>query len=221
MLSTLIAILVAVPASQPVGASYRPCPTFDFKHLFYADYKTGTHWDNSGGNLVITWSAKPQTVFDENVVREFSDQELQWVREAFISYDSVLSTVSFEEVTPEDLPEIVIGFVELSTSPKQVGAVGYWNSWSKDGSRVRGSIKLKSDKAEWFSNEHRFIHSVQHELGNTLGLGDIEPTPKFSSVLEDPWQPPYGSTRLSGTDRALLRQLYGESTCSVNSRPKK
>ena len=219
--SLVFALLAAVPSSYVANAAIQRCPIYNFKNLFYADFGSGTHWDNTGGNLVITWSAGSQTIFDEAVVRDFSDQELEWTREAIASYDSVLSTVSFEEVDPADSPSIVLGFVELKSSPNQAGAVGYWNSWSIDGSRVRGSIKFKSNAAGWFSNKHRFIHSMQHELGNTLGLGDIEPTPKFSSVLEDPWQPQYKSSYLSRTDRALVRQLYGESTCSAGARSTK
>jgi hypothetical protein len=59
----------------------------------------------------------------------------------------------------------------------------------------------------------QFIHAVQHELGNVLGLGDIKPTNDFASTQEDSWQPPYGPVPLSDYDTGMIRQLYGESTC--------
>jgi hypothetical protein len=61
--------------------------------------------------------------------------------------------------------------------------------------------------------KNQFIHAVQHELGNVLGLGDIKPTKDIASTQEDSWQPPYGPIPLSDYDTGMIRQLYGESTC--------
>lgn len=188
----------------------------DLKETFYADYTTGTRWDNSDGNLQITWSARADLIFDEKTLRDFNESELQSIREAIASFDLALDTVSFLEVAEKDSPQLVLGLVAMESSPKQNGAVGYWNTWSKNGVRTRGAIKLKGGEINWFKSRNHFIHTVQHELGNTLGLGDIRPTPNLVSVLEDPWQPPYGKSQLSKFDRKLVRQLYGESTCDKN-----
>jgi hypothetical protein len=53
-----------------------------------------------------------------------------------------------------------------------------------------------------------------HELGNVLGMGDIRPRDDIESTQEDPWQQPYGPAALSAFDRAVIRQMYGESTCT-------
>jgi len=195
-------------------ASEQNCPIFNFTHLFIADYATGTHWDNSSGNLQITWSASAHTIYDETVVQPFTEKEIGWLRAAFRSWDDALDTVSFMEVAPTASPQIVIGFVKLNPSPVQPNAMGFWNTWTENGMRNRATIKLKASSTKWFGKSDQFIHSVQHELGNVLGLGDLTPTTAFVSVLEDPWQPPFGKVRLSNTDTAMVRQLYGESTCT-------
>ena len=114
------------------------------------------------------------------------------------------------EVEPTASPQITIGYVNLVPQTTQLNAVGFWNSWSIEGVRVRATIKLKSSKMDWFSRKNQFIHTAQHEIGNVLGLGDVSPTASFVSVLEDPWQPPYGRSTLSPTDVAIAKQLYGE-----------
>jgi hypothetical protein len=194
------------------------CAKFDLSQMFYADYKSGTHWDNSKGKLEITWSAESPKIADEVVTRAFTESEMHWIRTAFESWDATLDTVTFQEVQTDDQPQITIGYVDLIPSKIQPTAVGFWTAWVTNASRDRATIKLKSDRVEWFANSKHFIHTVQHELGNVLGLGDISPTSKFASVLEDPWQPPFGTSKLSTTDTSLIRQLYGESTCPAQAK---
>lgn len=202
-------------------ANTQACSTFDFKQIFFADYSTGSKWDNSNGNLHITWSARSARIYDENTVRPFTENEIEWIRTAIRSWDNSLTTVSFREVNSEDSPQITIGFVELKPSEVQLNAMGFWNTWVESGVRYRATIKLKSSQVQWFSIKSQFIQTVQHELGNTLGLGDLKPSTTFVSVLEDPWQPPYGKSNLSSTDVAMIRQLYGESTCTKKIQSKK
>lgn len=195
-------------------AAVKKCPIYDFKRIFIADFATGSKWDNSSGGLQITWSANSSTIYDETVARAFTELEISWIRTAFRSWDDALETLSFREVAPAEKPQIVIGFVDLKPSGVQLDAMGFWNTWVSNGNRYRATIKLKSDKTKWFSNQSHFIHTVQHELGNTLGLGDLAPSKSIVSVLEDPWQPPYGKSALGTTDVAMIRQLYGETSCA-------
>jgi len=191
------------------------CKKVNFSQLFYADYKTGTRWDNSKSELAISWSAQSLLINDEALARPFSEVELDWIRIAFKSWDDALGSLTFVEVEPTASPQITIGYVDLVPQTAQPNAFGYWNSWSIDGIRSRATIKLKSAKVDWFSRKHQFIHTAQHEIGNVLGLGDISPTESIVSVLEDPWQPPYGRTTLSPTDVAIAKQFYGEHvTCA-------
>jgi hypothetical protein len=217
-MSAILGILLAIFPNATAHAVQSPCKTHNFKEIFYADYKTGSHWDNSSGHAEITWSAQTSLIGEEKITRAFNAQELRWIRNAFQSWDSALDTVSFVEVDTASSPHIVIGFVDLIPSGVQPTAVGFWTASIVNSSRQSATIKLKSESKKWFSKSRQFIHTVQHELGNVLGLGDITPTSSFDSVLEDPWQPPYGAKKLSSTDVALIRQLYGEQFCARKSK---
>ena len=206
----LLAPLFNAALLPSASAKQVTCQKYDFRQLFYADYKSGTHWDNSNGDLKISWTAQATTINDEPIARSFSQKEVNWLRLSFKSWDAALDTVSFVEVAPTETPQITIGYVELKPQTIQPGAFGFWNSWANNGIRTKATIKLKASESAWFVNQHQFIHTVQHELGNVLGLGDIAPTKAFASVLEDPWQPPYGRFNLSATDIAMIKQLYGE-----------
>jgi len=207
------AFTAALSGSFPSAsaATSKPlCKKFNFSQLFYADYKTGTRWDNSKSELAISWSAQSPQINDEERVRAFTESELDWLRIAIKSWDDALGSLTFVEVEPTASPQITIGYVDLIPQTAQLNAFGFWNSWSVEGVRVRATIKLKSSKVDWFSIKRQFIHTAQHEIGNVLGLGDISPTASLVSVLEDPWQPPYGRTTLSSADVAIAKQFYGE-----------
>lgn len=214
MKSVAFAVLSFTLILSPVPSRTAPnCPVFNFKTLFFADFSAGSIWDTSQGERSITWSAKATTIYDEATVRPFTKSELSWIRTAFQSWDEALATISFREVHANQSPEIVIGFVALKPSSIQLDAMSFWNTWSKDNKRYKATIKVSAADRQWFSVKNQFTHTIQHEIGNVLGLGDIKPSKSFVSVLEDPWQPPYGKPKLSTTDVAMIRQLYGESNC--------
>ena len=209
ILFALVCINLLVPIQQ---AQAEVCPVYNFQSLFFEEYY-GTKWDNRNGIRNITWSANASVIHDESVTRSFTLEELDWIRNAFQSWDDALDSVKFTETPQSAQAEIVIGYVTLTSAANQPGAIGYWNAWWNDNWRNRATIKLKVGSTSWFSVKSQFIHAVQHELGNVLGLGDIKPTNEFASTQEDSWQPPYGPVPLNDHDTGMNRQLYGESTC--------
>ena len=215
-LAVLLAVALSIYplGSNPAVAKIKGCHVFNFKELFIADYSTGSIWRNGSVDLEITWSATMSQIYDEATTQPFTQRELGWIRTAIQSWDNALATVSFREVTSSESPQIAIGFVTLESSEAQSNAMAYWNTWVSNGVRHRATIKLKASEVQWFSKKSQFIHSVQHEFGNILGLGDLQPNSTFASALEDPWQPPYGRSNLSSIDVAMIRQLYGEPICS-------
>lgn len=209
ILLSLTCINTLIPQQQ---AYAEVCPVYDFQSLFFEEY-SGTKWDNRNGIRNITWSANASVIHDESVTRSFTLEELEWVRSAFQSWDDALDSVKFIENSKGADAEIVIGYVALTSATNQPRATGYWNAWWSNSWRYRATIKLKASNTSWLSAKNQFIHAVQHELGNVLGLGDIMPTSQFTSTQEDSWQPPYGVIPLSEFDTGMIRQLYGESTC--------
>jgi Matrixin len=214
ILTTSMIVIVNIFIFPHYVASAEECPTYDFQKLFTADYYPGTRWDNRSGIRDITWSPGASVIFDEAVERPFTPEEVTWLRDAFQSWDDALATVKFTEISSPTQAEIVIGFVDLSSQPNHPSATGYWNAWWMDNWRNRATIKFRVSESWWFGVKNRFIHAAQHEIGNVLGLGNIDPSSEFTSTLEDSWQPPFGTIPLSNFDIGIARQLYGESTCS-------
>ena len=209
ILFALVCINLLVPIQQ---AQAEVCPVYNFQSLFFEEYY-GTKWDNRNGIRNITWSANASVIHDESVTRSFTLEELDWIRSAFQSWDDALDSVKFTETPQSAQAEIVIGYVTLTSAANQPGATAHWNAWRNNNWRNRATIKLKVGNTSLFSVKNQFIHVVQHELGNVLGLGDIFPTSQLASTQEDPGQPPYGPIPLSDYDTGMIRQLYGESTC--------
>lgn len=187
----------------PVNAyASENCPTYSFSSIFYDDYYPGTKWNIKE----ISWSASSLQIDGMAVIRKFSDDEINSIRIGIKSWDDALDSISFKEVSSS--ANINIGLINLNS-----WLAGYWYSnWDANLSRQSGYIKINPNST-FFKSKDGFIHSIQHEIGNILGLGDIKPNEKIISVLEDPFQDFYGNPVLGDFDTGLVRQLYNESTC--------
>ena len=206
----LIAFLATLSLVLPINmssASAEECPTYDFSSIFFEDYYPNKKWTAVGQTKTITWSLNAGVVSDEVVTRKFSLNEVEWIKTAIKSWDDVLNSISFQQ-TDNEVAELLIGYVPLTSNTN----AAYWNAWWLGDIRNRATIRLKSTE-KFFQTKDGFIHGLQHELGNVLGLGDIKPSDGIQSVLEDPWQIPYGQVPLRDYDIGLIRQMYGESTC--------
>lgn len=214
LVATLFASIFVI---NNVGEAHaESCPTFNFASLFFEDYYPGTVWTAPGTKKKITWTATPSIVesFDGSlkaISRPFSTQEIQWLEAAINSWDKVLESISFERVNSPQA-ELKIAYTIFDNTAFESLNVGIWSGWWNGNIRNRATIRLKAE-SNFIQNQEGFIHAIQHEVGNVLGLGDIRPNPDIQSVLEDPWQSPYGPLQLSDFDIGLIRQLYGESTC--------
>lgn len=202
--AVVLALLMTVIAINP---GYGDCNRYDLDSLFFEEYD-GSHWDNSYGNIKIVWSANAPTVDGESVTRQMTKSQLEWTRTAFKSWDDALVSVSFVESRTYRVADVIVGITQLNDS-----LLAQWSAWdSKDinGIRSEASIRINSSKKKWFSSKAQFIHVVQQEIGNVLGLGDIRPNSSFVSVMEDPPQNPVGNSYIGEFDTGLVRQLYRE-----------
>jgi hypothetical protein len=199
----------------PKRVSAEECMSFDFQSLFFEDfYPSQSKWDNSSGNRIILWSATHTTILGSPVIKQFSEIEMQWIRSAFQSWDDASGTLKFTEASNPSEAEISVGYVDFSPSLIQQNIDAYWNYFTDQSNfRNKATVKIGIHEESWLANKNRFIHVLQHEIGNVLGLGDIRPSAEIVSVQEDTWQEPYGNIPLSDFDTGMIRQLYGESTC--------
>lgn len=199
----LSASLIAVPTNSNADQTKEICPNYNLSSLFYEDYYPGTRW----ANKEITWSYNSPDIYGKQISRKVSDTEAEWIRQGIKSWDDALDTVSFKEILTYQDAEIKIGLTALESQFS-----GYWHSFWQNNIRHIGYIQINSLDNK-ITTEDRFIHTVQHEVGNVLGLGDMHRSGDINSVLEDPFEFPFGNKTLSDFDTGLIRQLYGESTC--------
>lgn len=185
------------------------CKTWDLNKIFYDEYEPDVVWVENGKTKNITWTTDSLVINDEPVTRPFTKQETEWAILAFKSWDEALDSISFTKINSQ-VADISIGWTKLNYP----NAAGFWNSWKIGSIRVKATIKLK-DSLEYLKQKDEFIHVVQHEVGNVLGLGDIseELSKTFKSAQQESWIKPYGTIPLSDNDISMIRQKYGESTC--------
>jgi hypothetical protein len=201
----ILFILTLTPVNSVASNTTDNCPVYDFSSLFYEEYFPNSVWKIKE----ISWSTNSLNIHNKDISRKFSPDEVSWVRSAIKSWDDAIDSISFKELTDPTNANINIGLVDLGQS--EFG--GYWYSyWDSNKIRNRAFIQINSSN-RFLNEESKFIHVVQHELGNVLGLGDIRSSGDVISVLEDPLEFPYGNKTLSDLDTGLIRQLYGESTC--------
>jgi predicted Zn-dependent protease len=181
------------------------CNKVNFKEVFFEDYFENSLWQKTNSIRQIRWSMSSNYVYGQKVSKSFSETEKEWVRLAFNSIDNALESFAFIENNTN--PDIVIGYTNLKNY------AGYWTAEQSGLYRERGYIQLNPNIGWWFDYKEKFIHTVQHELGNVLGVGDIKPSNNIISVFEDPSQKPYGLIPMSDFDIKLLKQLYGEDLC--------
>lgn len=205
--SSLVVVSLLMGAN---AANAAPCKTYNFNKLFYSDYSE-TIWVNPGEQRTITWTVNANKIHKEKITRKMKAKEVAWTREAISSWDDALSSITFLETDAEEA-DLVIGLVKLN-KPR---AVGFWNAWWVDDVRYKATIRIKSS-SDFVKNKNGFIHIMQHEVGNVLGLGDIKPRNSIRSVQEDPLPYAYKTSKLSKFDRDIIQQLYGERVCTASN----
>lgn len=200
-----LAFLINTPYNLYASDIKESCPVYDFSSLFYEEYITNSKWDKKE----ISWSLGSSNINGKNISRKPTSDEILWVRSGIKSWDDALDSISFKELDDPINANINIGLVDLG----ETNFAGYWYSYW-DSNKIRNRAFIQINSANRFSSEeNKFIHVVQQEFGNVLGLGDIRANGDMTSVLEDPLEFPYGNKILSDLDTGLIRQLYGESTC--------
>jgi hypothetical protein len=218
---TLIGLLgIAVAPTQAVVADN--CPVIDYSTFGFT--KTpAANWKNSEPVRVITWSSNETFIAPDPVSTQFSPTEQAWLQEAFDSYSEILDSVAFQKITTPNTANIVIGYTLLSKGiiPTETtgGTFGLWNfnASLQTGTIALLDAKLRPKNFKLFDSRDGFIHAVQNELGNILGVPDVDsnaPKRALVTIYDTSKFLAYGQVKINDYDAATVRQLYGESTCS-------
>ena len=217
----VVVFLVSLFTSAAINpASAEECPVIEYSKINFGGIP-GANWKNSEPVRVITWSSNETFIRTDQVSTAFSDIEQSWLEQAFNNYGEVLDSIAFQKVNASSNPDITIGYTLLSKGiiPTETTG-GNFGLWAFDRFLQKGAIQLLDPKL-WPSNftnfrsETTFILSVENEIGNMLGVPDVANGAKETlvSVYNTSKFKVYGQSKLNDYDAAIVRQLYGESTC--------
>lgn len=211
LLIVLVIGSLFLPLSQmPTAGARENCRIFNLNQTFSFGYNSDfPTWTAPGEKRVITWVTLDSGELNgKKIQRSFGSQEHAWVREAFQSWDEALDSISFQEVSVGVSSDIKIGWTQVL----QLDYESLFNVKAAQPVRSNASIELKNGSAFLIFKEN-FIQVVQSDIGHILGMGYLTPSSDFESIMEWPFQPPYGSIPLGEFDVALIRTIYSESTC--------
>ena len=201
----LLALLFS-PTMQ--SAKAEDCPTYNFNQIFDEEFYPDLKWQLTNGKRVLNWSTNVTTVNKVPVARAFTSEEESWFLSALNAWDMTLDSISFQRVTDAASADFVIGLTELQDD-------GYWTVQRDPNNlngRANGTIQISTTTPVKLGKVG-FITTALSELGNLLGLGDIQHSGTPHSVMLDPDQPPFAVLPLEDFDIDLMRQFFGESTC--------
>ena len=180
--------------------------TYNFNTLFYDDYYDGVKWAASGENVTVTWSYVSDTIIlpwggEEISVNVPDNETIAFYKQAFKLWDNALTTLTFQQTSNGNGADVAVGIVDNLPN-----ADGWWNSTWNSGIINNSSIRLDKD----ILATPNLLTTLLHEIGNVLGLGDIQPSSTIRSVQEDPFPEDFTGSSLWPDDVAMIKQLYEE-----------
>ncbi len=208
-LSLVAGLFTFLPITNTI-ANAETCPEYNLQSLFFEEYYGDIKWDTSNAPRTLTWNAEGQIVEGIQVTRSFTEQENEWLKLSFESWDEALDSINFEYTNDATTADIKVGLVPNRGNGSLDN--GYWKVQEVGNFRAAGSIQLVAT-SPFVESKNGFIETAQSEIGNLLGLGDIRGSVDVDSVMKDPDTAPFGSLPLSDYDIDVMRQFYGESTC--------
>lgn len=225
ILRSLVVLLLTISGLQSISSSAfaEECPVIDYTKLSFGTAVPVANWKNNESVRVITWDSNASSIPTDQVSKAFSQTEQAWLQQAFDNYGEILDSIAFQKVDAQTNANIVIGYTLLSQGkiPTETtgGNFGLWKfvpSMQKAGIQLLDS-SLWPRNFKYFKSESTFILPIENEIGNVLGVPDVDPFgPRQSliSIYDTGKLDTYGQTKINDYDAAIVRQLYGESTCA-------
>jgi hypothetical protein len=176
-----------------------------FESIFFDDYYPRTVWARAGEKKIVYWTDQ-NPIIDGRSSSPLSGDELRIAASAFSDWDKELDSIEFVYTSLFLAADISVGWTNLDNS-----YWGYWTSSWRDYVRYTGTLELNKNLRESsfsLSIEKNLKHTLLHEIGNLLGLGDISRDSNISSVLTDPF---IVTGELSDDDKYFVKLLYSEA----------
>lgn len=207
---SLLLLVTSSVIFSPKVIAVENCREFNFKETFNFGYNAEfPTWNAPGTKRVITWATMDSgEINGKKIQRSFGSHTQDWLREAFQSWDDALDSISFKEVSLSEDIDIKIGWTQVL----QLDYESLFNVKAPNGLRSNATLEFKNQSTFLIFKEN-FIQAAQSDIGHILGMGYITPSSEVISVMEWPFQAPYGQVPLGEYDVALIRAIYSESTC--------
>ena len=221
LLSFLVLIVSMIIIAPISPAQAEECPKVD---LSFYGLKVLNTWTSTKQVRVITWASNAKNLFSDPVTQPFTATEEQWLTEAINGLGAVLDQVAFLKVDTSNSPALQIGFTALSKGVVATSASsgGQWGLWKAEPGLNKAEIQLLDSAHRFagstmFTTKEDFIHRIQNEVGNMLGVSDYDVKNlgpgKNLTIFDTSKFGGYGRLTLSALDASILRTAYGESTC--------
>lgn len=183
----------------------------NFEGVFYDDFY-GAKWETSIGSVrEITWSIEDTQLIlpsGEYVAATASLVEYTNVfQEAFLIWDNEIDQIMFIESNDGNSADITLSATTLDE------VWGYWDyDWDGNKNITKATIRFDADILDsgWL------MTTAMHEIGNILGLGDIQPSNAIRSVQEDPFPEKFTESELWQDDKDLLNYIYADDVDEVS-----
>ena len=179
--------------------------SIDLNSLFFEDYYGYTWESNNTETRTITWRAEEKTLqlLDGNTINAFPlSNYLQTIRRSFELWDEAIDSIDFAETTGNNSADIIIAATYIDGTGN---TAGYWSYTIEDGKHIgRAIIRLDNDDM----SRESALTIAMHEIGNTLGLGDLRVSDAYSSVQEDPLPEYFDGNALWDFDANMINLIY-------------
>jgi hypothetical protein len=220
-ITAFLLILSMLTFSPITPAQAEECPKVD---LATYGLKVLNTWTSTKPVRVITWASNAKNLFSDPVTQPFTTTEEQWLIEAINGLGAVLEHIAFLKVDTASSPVLQIGFTALSKGTVATSATsgGQWGLWKAEPGLNKAEIQLLDSAHRFagstaFTTKEDFIHRIQNEVGNMLGVSDYDVKNlgpgKNLTIFDTSKFGGYGRLTLSDLDTSILRTAYGESTC--------
>jgi hypothetical protein len=182
----------------------------DFEDLFFEDFFDARWTLDESGTAILSWSPVADFIelpsgAIEPVSRSFLNDELAILQQAFGGWSEASGgRILFDLTVPGNNADIAVG---LTSIDGQGGTQALWNySYFSDTGEITAAT-IRFDIADVGVD---LLQAALQEIGNVLGLGDINPDTTLQSALEDPFPlvPENQLLPLSIFDQAALAWNY-------------
>jgi hypothetical protein len=216
----LIVLISVFNVGAISNSTAEECPKVDLATYGLKVLRT---WKTTQPVKIITWSSNSKVVAQDPVSEPFSATEEEWLNEALESWGSVIDSIAFVKVDQSQSPILKIGFTQLTggTYPTATtgGTFGLWGALPDSN---MAAIRLLDSAHRYpgfalFATRESFIHALQNEIGNVLGVSDYDlkalGSGKYTTIFDNSKGRIYGQVEINDLDASIMRQAYGESSC--------